>query len=428
MGNQIDFESYITDSKEYGLLFIKRKDGSIEIYDDPSNSYLSWHITQDEVEQELYECWVERIKEKHYTKEAFEFERDLGTHLEKMALDIICLKWKPDGYYQFLVYHPKRIISAPYYKDRIVEEWLTEKFVKPFLEPSLHPCNVACREGLGPPAAHNLIIEILGRMYEKYGTDFYIAQFDMEGYFDNLNHAKIKEQFRGIQYLGYVLFMNIVDNWKQTEGYAAKADPAGTYGVPKGNLPSQWIGLEYLNEIDWMIDDFPENEGQTRYMDDFITFFQLKTSCMDLKIKIEKYLVEHDMGIRLHPRKTKYMPVSEGFTFCGWRYELYKDGHVKCYVKNERKKITKKRMKKMTEDYYFGKLTSFDVKQKLNGSYAFLKQGDTKQFMRYLSYRFIFTRNEDTFKKDMSYKFQKTKLLKNKEEEFYEKGKDCSNG
>lgn len=421
MGNLIDFGSCVTEINEYGLLFVKKDGDFIEIYDDPTNSYLSWHITQEEVETELYECWKERIKQKSYTKEAFEFERNLGTYLESMAKDIISRIWKPYGYYDFRVYHPERIISAPYYKDRIVEEWLTDKFLKPYLEPKLHPCNIACRTGLGPPAAHAIVIEMLTRLYEKYGTDFYIVQFDIKGYYDNVKHDRIKEQFRGMQYLGYILFMNIINDWKQSDGYAAATDPEGSYGVPKGNLPSQWIGLSYLNEVDWLIDEFPENEGQVRYMDDFIVAFRLKSSCKNLKIKIEKYLIEKDMGIRLHPRKTKYYPISEGITFCGWRYELLENGLIRCLVKNDRKKITKKRMKKMTIDYYHGKLTSFDVKQKLNGTYAFLEQGDTKQLKRYLVNRYNFTRNEETFKKDMSKKFQKTKLLENKEDYSYEK-------
>ena len=102
--------------------------------------------------------------------------------------------------------------------------------------------------------------------------------------------------------------------------------------MPKGNLPSQWIGLAYLNEVDWYIAQRDDNEGQVRYMDDFLTFFHLKSSCKDCKIKIEKYLEEHLMGVRLHPKKTKYMPIKQGFTFCGWQYSIDDKGRIKCRV------------------------------------------------------------------------------------------------
>lgn len=141
-------------------------------------------------------------------------------------------------------------LSAPYYKDRIVEEWLTDRFVKPFLEPKLHPGNVACQEGKGPPEAQKIVKSILEKMYQKYGTDFYVLQCDIQGYYDNVNHERIKEQFSGMQAMGYILFMNIVDGWKKTDCYAAENDPTGEYGVPKGNLPSQWIGLACGSCID----------------------------------------------------------------------------------------------------------------------------------------------------------------------------------
>ena len=81
------------------------------------------------------------------------------------------------------------------------------------------------------------------------------------------------------------------------------------------------------------------------------------------------------MGVRLHPRKTKYMPIKQGFTFCGWQYSIDDKGRIKCRVRTDRKRLTKKRMKRLSEDYCRGKVTSFDVKQKMNGTFAFLNRG-----------------------------------------------------
>jgi hypothetical protein len=222
--------------------------------------------------------------------------------------------------------------------------------------------------------------------------------------------------------LGYKLFMNIVDDWRQEDCYAFQNNPSGVYGSPKGNLPSQWIGLVYLNEIDWYIASRPDCEDSTRYMDDGICFFHLKSSCKDCKIKIEKMLKDKDMGVRLHPKKTRYAPVSQGFTFCGWRYTMSNDGRIKTRLKTERKAVTKRRMKKMTYDYYRGTIGLDKVRQRVNGMDAFFRQGDTKQFKRYLSYRFMFTRDEDKYFKDYSYRFRKNKSRK-KEDKVNEKEK-----
>jgi len=399
-----------TDLLDLGVHIIVDEEGNAEFYDDSSLSFYSWNCTYDEVYEELYVTWRNRLKFKHYTMEAYLFERNLGQYLDRLTRKILSLSWKPKGYFDFPVYHPKRIISAPYYLDRVVEEWITERFVKPYLEPKLHPSSVACRVGKGPPEAKRIVLDSLKEMYRKYGTDFYVFQYDIQGYYDNVNHDRIREQFSGMEALGRILFMNIIDDWHKSDGYAAKEDPSGSYGMPKGNLPSQWIGLAYLNDQDWMIDGWPGVDGhQVRYMDDGLVFFHTKAECKDLKINIEKYLRDNHMGIRLHPRKTRYFPISKGFTFCGWRYEMFSDGHVRLREKTERKNVTKKRLKDATFKYYTGRLSDADVLAKQNGTKAYLNGGDAKGFIRYLEHRFRFTHDQNEFYRDRTHEYKRKK-------------------
>ena len=152
----------------------------------------------------------------------------------------------------------------------------------------------------------------------------------------------------------------------------------------------------YLNDIDWYIAEREDCLGTTRYMDDAISFFATKSSCKDCKIQVEKIIREKQLGIRLHPQKTVYAPISRGFTFCGWHYTLGEDGMIRLSVKQDRKKITKKKYQKISEDYYTGDLSFGDVQAKLNGTYAFLQQGDTREFRKYLSNRYRFTHDMDT--------------------------------
>lgn len=426
-GVEESYSCVYVDERIFGVHIIRDiNTGEETIYDDPTNSYLSWNLTVSEIEEELYLVWLDRIKQKRITLEAFIFERSVGKELKRRSKEVYKRIWKPDGYFDFEVYHPKRIISAPYYEDRIVEQWLTDRFIKPYVEGKVHPYNVACREDKGPVVARDRILNIIEECYQKYGTDFYFFQFDMQGYYDNLSHDVIKEQFSGMEALGRILLFNIVDDWMMYDCYAYLNDPLHSYGVPKGNLPSQWIGIMYLNDIDWYIAGREDCEGNVRYMDDGIAFFHLKQSCKDCKIKIENILNEKHMGVRLHPKKTVYAPITRGFNFCGWHYGLKKDGTpIRVKVKTERKKLIKKKYEQISEDYYLGNLSWKDVEAKLNGSYAFLKQGDTKQFRRYLSYRYRFTHDEDLYYKDREP--SRKKRRKNKDTD-KEKGKQNFQG
>ena len=421
---EITYTSVVSDRGVRGVRIERDLHGNINVYDDPTDSYLTWDKSYDEIFDELYSCWLERVKVKKYSKEAYVFERNIGRELDKLTKKILSLEWKPRGYFEFLVHHPTRIISAPFYEDRIVEEWLTDNFLKPYAENIIHPNNVACQTGKGPVVAQNYLKETLAALYEKYGRDFYFLQYDIKGYFDNLSHDRIKEQYSGMQALGYVLLCNIIDDWVQGDGYAAKADPAHAYGVPKGNLPSQWAGIMYLNDIDWYVSEREDCLGAVRYMDDAISFFKAKESCKDCKIKIEKHLEEKQMGIVLHPQKTVYAPISRGFSFCGWHYTVKDNGEILLSVKRERKKLTKAKYQKITDDYYTGKLSFADVKTKQNGTYAFLKQGDTRGFRRYLSDRYRLSHDADTHynrKKEHLRKQQNNTLCDMKEETLYGK-------
>lgn len=405
---EYDFGVLITDCQENGFKVSQLNNVDV-IEDDRTNSFRSWNISAEEIEDELYSVWRERIKEKRFSREAFMFERNLGYYIPSLAKSIKEHTWRPKGYFDFKVYHPERIISAPYYKDRIVEQWLTDKFIKPYVEPKLHSFNVACRENHGPPKAQKEIYRVLNELYKEYGTNFWYLQCDISKYYDNLSHTQISQMFNGMEELGYILFMNIINNWKYEgeNAYALRNNPNEVFGVPKGNLPSQWVGLMYLNNIDWYISGRQDCLGYIRYADDLIAFFHTKTSCKDCKIKIEKFLSENDLGVKLHPRKTHYSPITQGFTFCGWRYSLKQNGKIKCLVKNERKKVIKKNRKRIAEAYYKKQLTQNDVIAKLNGTTAFLNQGDTKKFQRYLKYRYCFTRDESKYKKDRTYLFKK---------------------
>ena len=86
---------------------------------------------------------------------------------------------------------------------------------------------------------------------------------------------------------------------------------------------------------------------------------------------------------------------------------MFPDGHVRLKEKTSRKNVTKKRIKEAVEDFYIGKLSEADVQTKLNGFNAYLKNGDTKAFRRYLKHRYVFTHDKDLFYKDRSHEYKK---------------------
>ena len=341
---------------------------------------------------ELFELWTNRVKTKKYTKEAFEFERNIGAEMLKQAESLASLTWKPDGYNEFKIYHPQRIINAPYYADRIAEAWITEEYLKPFVIPRVIANNMACQSGKGSKKAMESIKKHLAEIYFQNGYDFWIFQFDMQGYYDNLNHSVIKKQLHGIDENGFKLLCNIIDAWDGSPeiSYAKQSNPDGRYGIPKGNLPSQLFGVLYLNEIDHMISEMSECLYYCRYMDDGIAIFRTKSECKKVYIDIKRYLTENDMGIRMHPKKTNYFPISTGFNFCGWHYAVKPDGKILVHIKQSKKKEMKKKIKHASVEYEKGRMPICQVNNLMSGCMNYLSWGDTYHLRKYICKQYTF--------------------------------------
>lgn len=375
-----------TDLRRMGVYV---EDDGCTIGDDSNCSYLSWDITEDIISDQLYEDYRERVKVKRTTLESYSFERNAGKLLMEDAERIFNRTWKPEGYKNFKVFHPERVISAPFYHDRIVEYWLTERYIAPYVIPQVIYENMACQKDKGPTKAHKYINNRLNDLYALYESDFYFIKTDIEKYYDNLNHEVIKEKFSRMQELPRILLNNILDGWQCEDCYAKEMDPDGIYGIPKGTLPSQWIGIFYLDEVDWLIHDNNKCLGYVRYMDDIVAFFRTKKDANECILQIRNYLADNKMGIRLHPRKTIISPMKNGFTFCGFRYHFNGSGILKKSIRIDRKKLIKNRYGKMRDNYYKGCLSDGDVERKKNGTEAYLKQGTNKKFIRYINHRYM---------------------------------------
>ncbi len=348
-------------------------------------------LTEDKIYLELYETYVSRLKGKRYSYDAFVFSFISGKELKKKAKEIVVLIWQPEGFKSFPVYHPSRIISAPFYGDRVVENWLTVKYVEPFWEGKLHPMNMACQKNKGPHEAIKCLKEFLENALLEYGENLYYLQGDMQGYFDNISHDYVLKLHEGMNPYGYFLLKSVIESWEEPDCYAKREDPDpnNKYGHPKGNLPSQWTGITVLNGLDHKISGRPGTLFYVRIMDDFIAFYRTKDECRAAKSFIEDYLKSEGIGVHLHPTKTKYAPIRHSFNFCGWQYVL-KDRHIKMRVRTDRKKLKKKELKRKQKQYKENKITRKQVEDSLTSTFGYYSHGDTKRLVHYMKHHYKF--------------------------------------
>ena len=77
--------------------------------------------------------------------------------------------------------------------------------------------------------------KLMEEMYYMYGDQWYVFQYDIEGYFDNISHKAAKKIMKQIGEEGYEIYEKIVDSFSIRDGYAALEHPENpdSYGYPK---------------------------------------------------------------------------------------------------------------------------------------------------------------------------------------------------
>lgn len=189
-------------------------------------------------------------------------------------------------YVQFKIFDPKeRIISVVPFTDRVMHHAimnvLEEVFERQFI---FH--TYACRKNKGTHRA-------VKYAFSKAKTSKYFLKLDVKKYFDNINHAVLKNQLERIikdkDCLN--LLFSIIDSY----GLSGKGK-----GLPIGNLTSQFFANFYLSVLDHFVLENLKAKGYVRYMDDIVIFADSKEELKSNFFEIENFCQEK-LKLQLKP-------------------------------------------------------------------------------------------------------------------------------
>ena len=102
-------------------------------------------------------------KNKRLKKQVIEFEMKLESNLIQIGKELLNNTYTFSEYFEFTIYEPKeRKIKTLNYKDRVVQTWYVENFLKPYFKPNFVNDSYACIETKG---THDYlaVLEKLGR-------------------------------------------------------------------------------------------------------------------------------------------------------------------------------------------------------------------------------------------------------------------------
>ena len=87
-------------------------------------------------------------------------------------------------------------------------------------------------------------------------------------------------------------------------------------GVPQGGVASPWWSNIFLTPFDRKM--AAEGFRLTRWADDFVVLCQTREEAQRALARAERFLRE-ELGVELHPQKTRVVHVSQGFEFLGYK-------------------------------------------------------------------------------------------------------------
>lgn len=272
-------------------------------------------------------------------REVLRFNIDLETNIINIINSLKNNSYRLGKYYEFNVYEPKlRVIKALPYKDRIVQQWYVEEFIKPYVLPRFIYDSYACIDGKGTHLAIKNLQKYMRLMKRKYGN-YYVVKCDIQKFFYTID----KDILYGLM-KNYITDKNVLNLTK-----VFIYDNDSKVGIPIGNYTSQFYANIYLNVLDKFIKEELKIKYYVRYMDDFIFLADTKERAKKL-FKIISSFVFEKLNLKLN-YKSKYYPSKMGVDFCGY---IIFETHI--LLRKRSKKKIKKNICKWNKLYLSDKL------------------------------------------------------------------------
>lgn len=313
------------------------------------------------------------------------FEKNKMVILNDLVDSINNNKYYLDKYNVFYITRPKvRIIMSLSIRDKIVNHFITLKYLIPSLDKYLINNNVATRKNMGTDYGIKLVKGYLER-FKKY-DNFYCLKLDIKKYFYNIDHNILKEKLKDkLDSNIYNLICMILDS--TNSDYINKkiydirnklnSDDIPLYKYDKGlcigNMSSQFLAIFYLYELDYYIVHTLRLPCYVRYMDDFIMFHNDKDylkKCM----KIIEDKLKNEYKLELND-KSRIYDVKDGFDFLGYNFKVINKKTIIWYSKKSLKNI-KNNIKHSKKN-----ITSFNGYMNYSNIYKFVKDEYIKEYL-----------------------------------------------
>lgn len=301
------------------------------------NEFIKSHLTVDRL-LESYKLVTAGCRWKSAVQR---FGHDKLSLCVQLYDDIMNDRYKTQPPQKFVIFErgKRRVISNLVMRDKVLQRFLCDYCLVPYLDRFFIYDNSASRKGKGVHFARERVKSFMRRYYQKYGQNGYVLQIDFSKYFNTIDHELLK----------YILYkripeQSIISDILQMGG--------GNKGLDLGSQISQIAGILYLSPLDNFIKIVNSCKFYHRYMDDLVIIHHDKDYLKSILQKIQLFIAK--LKLTLNPKKVFIAKVKH-FIFLKTHFYLSESGAitttpVKSTLQRHRAKIKRLKRKLTPEE------------------------------------------------------------------------------
>jgi hypothetical protein len=268
----------------------------------------------------LYQAYKQSRRGVSWKESTQRYEANAMRNILDTQRKLIARQSVQSGFVEFDLYErgKARHIRSIHISERIVQKCLCDNILVPILSRPLIYDNGATMKGKGIHFSVRRLITHLSKFYRSNGfsNKGYVLIIDFKRFFDNIRHDILLKMLNE-----QIADPDVRELLRRFITVFGKNRSLGL-----GSQISQICAIFYPSRLDHVIKEKLRIPFYGRYMDDLYLIHRSKAYLEQCLVRIKE--VCDDLDITINERKTRIIPLSEGFTFLKGKYSLTESGRI----------------------------------------------------------------------------------------------------